>query len=158
MISRCWFSFLLHVVPAQIVIQIFPSTLHCYENCAFHAHPLHISIITWPFQSPRYHWLAALHMPRLPAICRRPFRVFRERVTTNSEEIFVLVGTMALWLPRSCSHISGQRQSSIVCTILASDRSNSHSAVIRHLHSRFSFLSLGSSSARTRRLHHPFQT
>jgi len=69
----------------------FPSTLHCYENCLFHAQPLHISIITWPFQSPRYHWLAALHMPRLPAICRRPFRVFRERVMTNRKKCSYLL-------------------------------------------------------------------
>jgi hypothetical protein len=54
----------------------FPSTLHCHENCLLHAHPLHISIITWPFQSPLTHSpLCAC----LPAIRIRPFRVFIER-------------------------------------------------------------------------------
>lgn len=71
-------GFPFQVTLAQLVIQIF-QVLHCHENCLLHAQPLHISIITWPFQPPQYHWLTALYVPRLPAIHRRPFQVFRER-------------------------------------------------------------------------------
>ena len=141
----------------------FPSTLHCYENSLLHAQSLLISIITWPFQSPQYHWLTALHVPRLPAICKRPFRGFRERGHNEFARDF-----RARW---NNGLMASPIMSPYFWTKPLVDRLH-HTGVLPQQFSlrlyptpplslpetSLSFFSLGSSSARTRRLHHPFQT
>lgn len=78
MISRCCFSYSLHVLPPQPVIQIFQVPFTAMKTL-LHAQSLHISIITRSFRSPQHHWLRAFHVARLSAMRRSPFRCFRER-------------------------------------------------------------------------------
>ena len=141
MISRCWFSF--SRCAGSTSYSYFPSALRCRENCLLHAHPLHISIITWPFQSPQHHWLTALYVPPLPAIRRRPFRVFRERGHGEFARNFRTLWNNDLM----ASPILSPFRRYLTPPLSLPETSLS-----------FTFLSLGSTSALTHVLHHPFQT